>query len=43
MDPFEFEKVMKSRPHLVILGAGASIAAIPNGDLNGRKTSVSSL
>lgn len=25
------------RPHLVILGAGASVAAFPNGDANGRK------
>lgn len=36
----DFEQIMKSRPHLVILGAGASIAAIPNGDANGKKTSV---
>ena len=35
-----FEKNMKNRPHLVILGAGASVAAIPNGDKNGNKTSV---
>ena len=26
--------------HTVILGAGATIAAIPNGDKNGRKSSV---
>lgn len=25
------------RPHVVILGAGASLAAFPNGDVNGRK------
>lgn len=25
-----------SRPHLVVLGAGASVAAFPHGDLNGR-------
>lgn len=31
---------MKIRPHVVILGAGASVAAIPLGDANGRKTSV---
>jgi len=31
---------LRSKPHVVILGAGASIAAIPNGDKNGRKTSV---
>lgn len=30
---------MKSRPHVVILGAGASCAAIPNGDKNGKKIS----
>lgn len=29
-----------NRPHLVILGAGATIAAIPNGDKNGKKSSV---
>ncbi len=27
---------MKSRPHVVLLGAGASCAAIPNGDKNGK-------
>lgn len=31
---------MKTRPHVVILGAGATVAAIPNGDKNGRKSSV---
>ncbi len=36
----EYESLMKNRPHLVILGAGASVAAIPNGDANGKKTSV---
>lgn len=40
MNAYEYEKTMKNRPHLVILGAGASIAAIPNGDKNGRRTSV---
>lgn len=30
------------KPHVVILGAGATIAAIPNGDKNGRKSSVMS-
>lgn len=35
----EFEIVMKNRPHLVILGAGASCATIPNGDKNGKKIS----
>ncbi|MFW5406961.1 hypothetical protein [Pectobacterium carotovorum] len=37
---FEYEKAYKSRPHLVLLGAGASMAAIPQGDKNGLKTSV---
>lgn len=36
----EFQRIMKERPHVVILGAGATIAAIPNGDKNGRKSSV---
>lgn len=31
-----------SRPHLVILGAGATVDAIPNGDKNGRRSSVMS-
>lgn len=31
---------MKNRPHVVLLGAGATMAAIPNGDKNGRKSSV---
>lgn len=34
-----FEELMKKRPHVVILGAGASCAAIPNGDKNGKKIS----
>ena len=33
---------MKNRPHVVILGAGASCAAIPNGDKYGKKISVMS-
>lgn len=37
-----FETAMKNKPHVVILGAGASVAAIPNGDANGKKTSVMS-
>lgn len=37
---FEYEKAYKSRPHVVLLGAGASVAAIPEGDKNGMKTSV---
>ncbi|HIS35073.1 TPA: hypothetical protein IAC10_00380 [Candidatus Scatousia excrementigallinarum] len=36
---FNYEKIMKERPHVVILGAGASCAAIPNGDKAGRKIS----
>lgn len=28
----KYEKVTKSRPHVVILGAGASMAALPFGD-----------
>jgi hypothetical protein len=38
----EDEYYMKNRPHVVILGAGASCAAIPNGDKNGRKISAMS-
>lgn len=37
---FEYEKSYKSLPHIVIVGAGASVAAIPNGDKNGLQTSV---
>ncbi len=36
----EYERLMKGRPHVVILGAGATMAAIPHGDKNGRKSSV---
>lgn len=35
-----YEILMKRRPHVVLLGAGAGVAAIPNGDKNGMKTSV---
>lgn len=38
----EFERVMKNRPHVVILGAGATMAAIPGGDKNGKRSSVMS-
>ncbi len=31
------QKVMSDRPHVVILGAGASRACCPNGDKNGKK------
>ena len=34
---YEIENVRFSRPHVVLLGAGASYAAFPNGDKNGRK------
>lgn len=37
-----FEAEMKRRPHVVILGAGASCAAIPNGDKYGKKISAMS-
>lgn len=43
MSEFEYKKeeeindTKMKRPHLVILGAGASYAAFPNGDKNGRK------
>lgn len=39
MDYKNYELKMKQRPHVVILGAGASCAAIPNGDFNGKKIS----
>ena len=38
----EYEYYMKNRPHVVILGAGASCAAIPLGDKYGRKISAMS-
>ena len=33
-------EVLRDRPHVVILGAGASVATIPHGDKYGRKISV---
>lgn len=36
----EIQRIMKNRPHVLILGAGATVAAIPNGDKNGRRSSV---
>ncbi len=36
---YQFEKYYKSRPHVVLLGAGASVATIPHGDKNGKKIS----
>lgn len=38
----EYELYMKKRPHVVILGAGASCAAIQNGDKYGKKISAMS-
>lgn len=35
----DIEKEIKTRPHVVILGAGASCAALPNGDANKKKIS----
>jgi hypothetical protein len=32
----EIEQVRQTRPHLVILGAGASRAALLNGDISGK-------
>lgn len=34
-----YEAAMKRRPHLVILGAGATVAALPKGDKNGKAVS----
>ena len=41
-DPIQqrIEQSVLDGPHVVIIGAGATIAAIPNGDKNGRKSSV---
>lgn len=36
----EYEKLMKEKPHVVLLGAGASVATIPKGDKFGKKISV---
>lgn len=33
-------KAFASRPHLVIVGAGATIDSIPNGDKNGQRSAV---
>jgi len=38
----DYELYMKRRPHVVILGAGASCAAILNGDKNGKRISAMS-
>lgn len=39
---YKYEHNMKHRPHVVILGAGASCAAIPNGDRYGKRISAMS-
>jgi hypothetical protein len=36
----EYQRLMKGRPHVVILGAGATMATIPTGDKNGLRSSV---
>jgi hypothetical protein len=33
----EIEQVFSEKPHVVILGSGASLASLPDGDRNGRK------
>ena len=38
----DYEKIIKSRPHVVMLGSGASVAAIPNGDKYGKEISIMS-
>ena len=38
----DYERYMKNKPHVVILGAGASCAAIPKGDKHGKKISAMS-
>ena len=35
----DYETIMKKRPHVVLLGAGASCAALPKGDKYGKKIS----
>ena len=37
LPPLDIKKNINYAPHVVILGAGASLAAFPNGDRNGRK------
>tara|TARA_R110002110_G_scaffold412516_1_gene638535 strand:- start:121 stop:1146 length:1026 start_codon:yes stop_codon:yes gene_type:complete len=36
LPPLDIEHNINHAPHVVILGAGASLAAFPNGDINGR-------
>ena len=35
--PLDIKKNTNHAPHVVILGAGASLAAVPNGDVSGRQ------
>lgn len=37
--PYDYELYMTRKPHVVILGAGASCATIPSGDKHGKKIS----
>lgn len=39
-EEFDIAKLMRARPHLFILGAGATKATIPNGDKYGRQSPV---
>ena len=36
----EIDAYFMQRPHIVLLGAGASVATIPNGDANGKRIPV---
>ena len=36
-EEFEIENANFGRPHIILLGAGASYAAFPNGDRSGNK------
>lgn len=36
-EEFEIYRLKAQQPHLVILGAGATMAAIPDGDDNGKE------
>ena len=40
VDDIAFANTFAQRPHLVIIGAGATMDAIPNGDKNGKRSSV---
>ena len=39
-EEFDIAELMRARPHLFILGAGATKATIPNGDKYGRQSPV---